>query len=153
MQSWRMHCCATRLGYPKLSSSSWTRTSMPSDPNPEPPRPGPGWNTVRGSATTRARYVQHGWFQEYTTHWGSRMWSRRAARARCCLALAAIDQSAVDAGSWTLAQEYLLELPPPYRSFVQRRPIDPSEQQATRLVGPLISGKSRLVKCHCNLAR
>lgn len=56
------------------------------------------------------------------------------ARARCCLALAAIDQSAVDAGSWTLAQEYLLELPPPYGSFVQRRPIDPSEQQATRLV-------------------
>ena len=56
------------------------------------------------------------------------------ARARCCLALAAIDHSAVDAGSWTLAQEYLLELPPPYGSFAQRRPIDPSEQQATRLV-------------------
>ena len=56
------------------------------------------------------------------------------ARARCCLALAAIDQSAVDGGSWTLAQEYLLELPPPYGSFAQRRPIDPSEQQATRLI-------------------
>lgn len=41
------------------------------------------------------------------------------ARARCCLAFAAID---------------LLELPPPYGSFAQRRPIDASEQQATRLV-------------------
>ena len=56
------------------------------------------------------------------------------ARARCCLALAAIDQAAMDAGSWTLAQEFLLELPPPYSSFAQRRSLDPAEQQSTRLV-------------------
>ena len=56
------------------------------------------------------------------------------ARARCCLALAAIDQSAMDQGNWALAQEFLLELPPPYGSFSNRRPVDPSEHQSTRLV-------------------
>lgn len=55
------------------------------------------------------------------------------ARARCALALAAINQSALDQGSWTLAQEYLLELPPPYGSFVNRRLPDASEQVTTRL--------------------
>lgn len=55
------------------------------------------------------------------------------ARARCALGLAAIDQSSLDGGSWTLAQEFLLELPPPYGSFVNRRMPDPSEQIATRL--------------------
>lgn len=56
------------------------------------------------------------------------------ARTRCCLALAAIDQAATDAGSWTLAQEFLLELPPPYSAFGQRKSLDPAEQQSTRLV-------------------
>lgn len=56
------------------------------------------------------------------------------ARARCCLGLAAIDQSAMDQGNWSLAQEFLLELPPPYGSFSNRRPVDPSEHQSTRLV-------------------
>ena len=55
------------------------------------------------------------------------------ARARCALALAAIDQSSLDAGSWTLAQEFLLELPPPYAAFMNHRAPDPSEQIATRL--------------------
>lgn len=55
------------------------------------------------------------------------------ARARCCLGLAAIDQSAMDQGNWSLAQEFLLELPPPYGSF-SNRPVDPSEHQSTRLV-------------------
>ena len=56
------------------------------------------------------------------------------ARARCCLALAAIDQSAMDAGHWTLAQEFLLELPPPYSSFSTRRAVEVGEAQSTRLV-------------------
>lgn len=56
------------------------------------------------------------------------------ARARCCLGLAAIDQSAMDQGNWSLAQEFLLELPPPYGSFSNRRPVDPAEHQSTRLV-------------------
>ena len=56
------------------------------------------------------------------------------ARARCCLSLAAIDQSAMDAGNWTLAQEFLLEVPPPYGSFAHRRPVEAGEQQSTRLV-------------------
>ena len=56
------------------------------------------------------------------------------ARARCCLALAAVDESAMDQGNWSLAQEFLLELPPPYGAFSNRRPVDPSEYQSTRLV-------------------
>ena len=56
------------------------------------------------------------------------------ARARCCLGLAAIDQASMDSGNWTLAQEFLLEVPPPYGSFVNRRPVEAGEQQATRLV-------------------
>eukprot|EP00438_Fugacium_kawagutii_P015962 Skav227099 [mRNA] locus=scaffold199:49523:51667:+ [translate_table: standard] len=55
------------------------------------------------------------------------------ARARCALALAAIDQSSLDGGSWTLAQEFLLELPPPYNAFANRRQPEPHEQIATRL--------------------
>lgn len=55
------------------------------------------------------------------------------ARARCALALAAIDQASLDQGSWTLAQEMLLELPPPYQSFSNHRIPDSSEQVATRL--------------------
>ena len=55
------------------------------------------------------------------------------ARARCALALAAIDQSSLDSGNWALAQEMLLELPPPYAAFVNRRMPEPSEQISTRL--------------------
>eukprot|EP00438_Fugacium_kawagutii_P024864 Skav221765 [mRNA] locus=scaffold490:280304:287109:+ [translate_table: standard] len=55
------------------------------------------------------------------------------ARARCAMALCAIDQSSLDGGSWTLAQEFLLELPPPYGSFLNKRAPEPSEQIATRL--------------------
>ena len=55
------------------------------------------------------------------------------ARARCALALAATDQSAIDMGNWSLAQEFLPELPPPYQSFTNRRAPDQSEQVSTRL--------------------
>ena len=56
------------------------------------------------------------------------------ARARLALALAAVDQAALDGGSWSLASEFLLEVPPPFSSFQNRRAPDPSEQVATRLV-------------------
>lgn len=56
------------------------------------------------------------------------------ARARCCLALAAVDQSAIDQGSWALAQEFLLENAPPSGAFANRRPVDQGEQLTTRLV-------------------
>ncbi|CAE7525096.1 unnamed protein product, partial [Symbiodinium microadriaticum] len=39
------------------------------------------------------------------------------ARARTCLALAALDPACIDAGSWALAQEILMESPPPLGSF------------------------------------
>ena len=55
------------------------------------------------------------------------------ARARCALALAAIDQSSLDNGSWMLSQEMLLEDAAPFSSFLGRRAPDPSEQAATKL--------------------
>ena len=56
------------------------------------------------------------------------------ARSRCCLTLAAIDQSSIDNGSWTLAQEILLEQAAPFASFVGRRGPDLQEQPASRLL-------------------
>ena len=56
------------------------------------------------------------------------------ARARCALAVAAVDQSSLDNGSWTLAQEVLLEAPPPYASFVGKKNPDPVDQPASRLL-------------------
>ena len=56
------------------------------------------------------------------------------ARARCCLTLAAIDQSSIDSGSWTLAQEVLLEQAAPYGSFIGRRSPELSEHPSSRLL-------------------
>ena len=44
------------------------------------------------------------------------------ARARAALGLCAYDQAAVDAGSWVLSQELLLEPAPPYQVFSRNRP-------------------------------
>ena len=43
------------------------------------------------------------------------------ARARASLAILAYDQASLDGGSWQLAQELMLELPPPYSAFQGRR--------------------------------
>ncbi len=56
------------------------------------------------------------------------------ARARCCLTLAAIDQSSIDNGSWTLAQEVMLEQAAPYESFSGRRSPALSEHPSSRLL-------------------
>ncbi|CAE7806563.1 unnamed protein product, partial [Symbiodinium sp. CCMP2456] len=57
------------------------------------------------------------------------------ARARTCLALAALDQACIDAGSWAYAQEILLESPPPLGSFQGRKTLsDPLESYHTRLL-------------------
>ena len=56
------------------------------------------------------------------------------ARARCALAVAAIDQSSLDSGNWMLAQEYLLEEPAPYSAFVGRKVPELSEQATTKLI-------------------
>ena len=55
------------------------------------------------------------------------------ARARLCLALAAVDQAAIDQGNWSLAQEVLLEAAAPMGSFQNRR-VDNTEQVATKLL-------------------
>ena len=47
------------------------------------------------------------------------------ARARLALALAAVDQAALDGGSWSLANEFLLEVPPPFSAFQNRKAPDP----------------------------
>ena len=56
------------------------------------------------------------------------------ARARCALAVAAIDQSSIDMGSWMLSQEFLLEEPAPYSSFQGRKVPELSEQATTKLI-------------------
>ena len=56
------------------------------------------------------------------------------AKARCYLALVAIDQSSIDSGSWSLAQEILLEVPAPFNSFAGRRAVDLNEQVASRFL-------------------
>ena len=43
------------------------------------------------------------------------------ARARCCLLLLQLDQSCVDKGSWSLASELSLEMPPPFTSLSQHQ--------------------------------
>ena len=43
------------------------------------------------------------------------------ARARCCLMLLQLDQSCVDKGSWSLASDLSLELPPPFTSLSQHQ--------------------------------
>ena len=60
------------------------------------------------------------------------------ARARAALATASIDQHALDSGSWVLAQEVLLEQPPPLASFQHRREGvgDVVESYHSRLVDP-----------------
>ena len=50
-----------------------------------------------------------------------------AARARCCLLLLQLDQSCVDKGSWGLASELSLELPPPFVSLSQHQSPQPHE--------------------------
>lgn len=44
-----------------------------------------------------------------------------AARARCCLLLLQLDQSAVDKGQWRLAAELSLEAPPPFSTLSQHQ--------------------------------
>lgn len=55
------------------------------------------------------------------------------ARARAALGLLAYDQAALDGGSWQLAQELVLELPPPYSAFQGKRAPEPGEQAWSRL--------------------
>ena len=58
------------------------------------------------------------------------------AKARSYLALAALDQQAVDRGSWLLASEVTLEPPPPFHTFALHRAPEPWEVPHSLLVDP-----------------
>ena len=52
------------------------------------------------------------------------------ARARTCLLILMLDQTAVDRGSWTLSSELSLEQPPPMSSLAQHHPPSVGEGEA-----------------------
>ncbi len=56
------------------------------------------------------------------------------ARCRATLAIAAWDQASLDSGNWLMSQELLLEEPPPWSSFQNKRMPEPWEQAASKLV-------------------
>ena len=58
---------------------------------------------------------------------------RQEARSRAALAVAAWDQASLDGGNWLMSQELLMEDPPPWTSFQQKRTPEPWEQAATKL--------------------
>ncbi|CAE7711939.1 unnamed protein product [Symbiodinium sp. CCMP2592] len=58
------------------------------------------------------------------------------AKATALLALAGLDQAAIDSGSWLLASEIALEPSPPFGAFSRPRTLDPFEARQTRLLDP-----------------
>ena len=60
------------------------------------------------------------------------------AQARLGLLLAAADQAAIDAGSWLLSAEMLLEPGPPLASFSKHRPPESWEDRKTKLLDPRV---------------
>ena len=56
------------------------------------------------------------------------------ARARTALAVAQLDQQAVDRGSWLVSSEVGLEEPPPYSSFAVHRGVEPWESPNSKLL-------------------
>ena len=79
-------------------------------------------------STIRAAWIIGG------IHDSLRLGNIAEARARCALAVAAIDQSSLDSGSWMLSQEFLLEEAAPFSSFVGRKAPELSEQATTKLI-------------------
>ena len=67
-----------------------------------------------------------------------RLGQTAAARARCCLLLLQLDQSAVDKGQWRLAAELSLEAPPPFSALSQHQSpnVLDGEMPYSRLLDP-----------------
>ncbi len=67
-----------------------------------------------------------------------RLGQTAAARARCCLLLLQLDQSAVDKGQWRLAAELSLEAPPPFNALSQHQSpnVLDGEMPYSRLLDP-----------------
>ena len=61
------------------------------------------------------------------------------AKTRTLLGLAAIDQSSLDGGNWTLAQEVLLEPAAPFHSFIGRKIPEVWEQTTSKLLDDRIA--------------
>ncbi len=91
------------------------------------------WLENRSRLTYYPSTIRQGWIVA-GIHDALRRGAVNEARSRCCLALAAIEQSSIDSGSWVLAQEILLEQPAPFPSFQGRRPVDVAEQPSTKLL-------------------
>ena len=126
-----------RLIYENIESN------MASDFASRPVRPG----EPRGGATARGWLEARSRVQNFTGHvrwcwqvagiWDALMADQpEQARARRALLMSAADQSSIDSGSWTLAQQVLLEAPPPYHSFSSHSSPSMHERQHTALLDP-----------------
>ena len=58
------------------------------------------------------------------------------AKASALLAIAALDQSAIDSGNWLLASEFAMDAAPPFGSFQRPRVMDALETKQTRILDP-----------------
>ena len=92
-----------------------------------------GWLEHRSKLQYYPNTIRFGWVLSGILD-SLRAGNHGQARARTALALAALDQSSIDAGSWVLAQELLFEPPAPFSSFQRYRGVDHSEQVASRLI-------------------
>ena len=116
-------------------------SNLCSDFAARPVRPG----EPRSGATARGWLEARSRVQNYTGHvrwcwqiagiWDCLMADQvEQARARCALLLSAADQASVDSGSWLLAQQVLLEGPPPYHSFSSHQAPSVHERHHTALL-------------------
>ena len=59
-----------------------------------------------------------------------------AAKATALLALASLDQAAIDQGNWLLASEFTMQPSPPFSAFQRPRTLDPLEARQTKIIDP-----------------
>ena len=59
-----------------------------------------------------------------------------AAKATALLALASLDQAAIDQGNWLLASEFSMQPSPPFSAFQRPRTLDPLESRQTKIIDP-----------------
>ena len=60
----------------------------------------------------------------------------QAAKATALLAIASLDQAAIDQGNWPLASEFAMQPSPPFSAFQRPRALDPLEARQTKLTDP-----------------
>ncbi|CAE7288410.1 unnamed protein product [Symbiodinium sp. CCMP2456] len=57
-----------------------------------------------------------------------------AAKATALLAIASLDQAAIDQGNWLLASEFAMQPSPPFSAFQRPRSLDPLEARQTKII-------------------